>query len=310
MLIYAAIDRARAGGYPIPQERIAAWADNRLVWRLDQSGNRNHKLAEALLLASLFVFSDLNLTPYLSDATRQNCSWQSHLRIARNIIKRQGIVDRLDGDDPEYHFLIRWFSRLDVFGSFSDLSLGPPLPLDAYWPWDISKELQIDCLLGTSRTCISILAKIAVAIYRRRPLGNGHDSEAFEAESLDLLLSNVLKHPEVSRPLCSDLPSTSACDLGLLFISGSLHVTGEAYLTQLIRREHCEIKVEGAVHYHSTVNAEKSLYACLFLPMFLSGALTQDELRLELITRRLEGLAESGMERVSGPCLDHKNRCD
>ena len=314
MLVYAAVDRARARKYTLPLRRIAAWTDNLSAWGVGCT-TWKQKLAEALLLASLAVFWDKESIPYLEKYFRRDtkCSWQSFLNLARDIIRCHGIVDKRGGDDPDHRFLVRWFSRLDVFGSFSDPMLGPPLPLDAYWPWWFtSKALQVDCLLGISRTCISILAKIAVVICRRREFGDRRRvfgdwlnyGGYFEAGSLELLLSSVLKHPEARRSLCSDLPEDSVAHLGVLMVGNALLGTGKAYLTQLLRREYFEIDVQTPLQRPFTVDAEMSFCACMLLPMFVAGALTRDKWTLEFITAKLERLTESGMERVSSPCLD------
>ena len=303
MLIYAARDRARVREYPVPHNRIAVWT-KKLYDSCDKGKSWKHKLAEALLLASLDIFSEVGFTlcteKYMVTSPRY--SWQSNLRIAQEIIKCRGIVDGYDGDDPEHYFLIRWFSRLDIFGSLSDLSLGSPLPLDAYWPWDTTKELKVDCLLGTSRTCMSVLAKIAVVICGRWQSENEHHCGFSKAESLKLLLC-LLDYPEANRSSCSDLPTDSVVHIGVLMISNALRGSGKAYLKQLIRGEHCEINVRAPLQYHVAEDAETSSYACMLLPMFLAGTLTQDERSLELITTTLERLTKSGMWRVSSPSL-------
>ena len=305
ILVYAAIDRAQALGYPIPHKRVAAWTDDLSPCHFECT-DWQQKLAEALLLASLVVFSGRNSTPYLEKCFPRDtaCTWQNFLIMARDIIKRRGIVDGDDGDDPECGFLIRWFARLDVFGTFSDLSLGPPLPLDAYWPWDITKDLKVDYLLGTSSICTSILAKIANVLCRRRQSLNVRDCPVSERESLKLLLRTLesLKSPQMECLMCPGL--SWAVSFNLMTISRILQATGKAYLKQLIGQRSYDTDVLTIASNVAGLAAKPSVNACIFLPMFVAGALTQDTVYLNLFRPDLERLERLGMERVSSPCLN------
>ena len=305
MLVYAAIDRAQGRKYPIPLKRILAWTDT-LVTPPVENGGWKQKFAEALLLASLDIFSNRDLTPHLGRyARREKCSWQGYLGVARDIIKSHGIVDGHVADDPEYHFLIRWFSRLDVFGTFSDISLGPPLPLDAYWPWDTTKELKVDCLLGTPRICFSILAKIANVLCRRRQSYNVRDCQAFERESLELLLRTLesLDSPQVECFMCPGL--SLAVYRNLRMINQILRATGKAYLKQLIGQRSYDTDVLTIAWNVARLAEKRSTNACIFFPTFVAGALMQDTHNFNLLRTELGRLYHLGMERVSSPCFQY-----
>ena len=308
MYIYASIDRARLLRYPLPYMRIIRWA-RAVPGRLAGHRTATSRLTEALLLASLIVYSNEDLTPYLGLYTSPSlkCDWQGCLRMAREIMKSQGISYKIDQDDHECCFLARWFSRLDVFGSFSDSTLGSPLPLDSYWPWEGSKDLQLDCLLGTSRSCISVLAKIVTTIHWRRQLGNEHilDRGPADARSLRILQKTLQHGSKVAssavRSMCPDIRARAGHLDELNAIDSALQGTANTYLWQLLPREKRSLEysvrmVRGIVY----IGPESSSYDCtLLLPMLLAANLTDEAKDLVFITSKLEIMKNSGINRVS-----------
>ena len=87
-------------------------------------------------------------------------------------------------------------------------------------------------------------------------------------------------------------------------ISRILQATGKAYLKQLIGQRSYDTDVLTIASNVAGLAAKPSVNACIFLPMFVAGALTQDTVYLNLFRPDLERLERLGMERVSSPCLN------
>jgi len=83
---------------------------------------------------------------------------------AREIILSRGETEGIHCRDNVSYFLVRWFAYLDVVGSLSGRDNDkPPLFSGKYWISendDENEDSAVDCVLGFTSKCVSILAKI------------------------------------------------------------------------------------------------------------------------------------------------------
>ncbi|RMZ82030.1 hypothetical protein DV737_g2299, partial [Chaetothyriales sp. CBS 132003] len=180
MLAYSASHRARLLSHPEPANRIAVWVRDvfpSLRQTLDNVSNTNvsnANLATAIMLASLEIISPSSFGVSIP--------WQDHLSVARSIIRSRGGPNSVSRKDPVMFFLTRWMAYLDVMGSLSGGRNDEPLFAGNYWSSNCdspsttpAKELSlddesledaddytIDCLLGFTTKCVSILAQVAL----------------------------------------------------------------------------------------------------------------------------------------------------
>ncbi|RMD44265.1 hypothetical protein DV735_g805, partial [Chaetothyriales sp. CBS 134920] len=180
MLAYSASHRARLLSHPEPANRIAVWVRDvfpALRQTLDDVSNTevsNANLATAIMLASLEIISPSSFGVSIP--------WQDHLSVARSIIRSRGGPNSVSRQDPVMFFLTRWMAYLDVMGSLSGSRSDEPLFAGNYWSssGDLSSttssrdlsiddeslededDYTIDCLLGFTTKCVSILAQVAL----------------------------------------------------------------------------------------------------------------------------------------------------
>lgn len=305
MLTYSAVDRARLLKHPVPYERVARWTrpyDNVF-------SDQKKALARIILLTSLAVFTNEDLTPYLGRVVGHG--WQSYLLIARDIILRRASTYDGDPEDQGYCFLLRWFARLDVFGSLSDQDMGPPVPVDAYWPWDATTNLKVDCLLGTSRSCITVLAKVATLV--RKPAGHLTDEtvagRCLRAELR--VMRSAMKSEFMSLPYerleCSE---DGYNNLGSTVTNRVLYRSGMLLIGYYLLPE-TEIdadETEEALHDISTSVAYLEFCsAANLLPMLLVGVRTKHKRLSTMILNSLKTMENLGLGRVSALSTSHTN---
>ena len=265
-------------------------------------GDTKKALARVLLLASLAVLTNEDPTPYLG--SRAEDHWQSCLHVARHLILRRPAIYRGGQKDEESCFLVRWFARLDVFGSFSDEEIGPPVPVDAYWPWDGTKNRQVDCLLGTSRFCITILAKIATLV--RRPVEPLTDEAAAckclyaELRMMRSALQEANANRFHERRECSDVQTDNLGFLERGFVDTALHQTGIFLISHyLLRgRELFQVGLHRISPFVTDNVCGSVTEPCMLLPMLIVGVHTEDEWLSSRIMNQLTEMGESGLGRV------------
>ncbi|KAI4193232.1 MAG: hypothetical protein LQ350_008410 [Teloschistes chrysophthalmus] len=164
LLAYSASHRALLLKHPEPANRIATWVKDvfpTLRRALEDPDHHitNSNLATAIMLASLEIISP--------NAFEVTVSWQTHLTVARRMILARGGPESVHRKDKVSYFLSRWFAYLDVLGSLSggiktSDTTTSPLSSGIYWAnTDADDDFQIDCLLGFTSRCVSILARIA-----------------------------------------------------------------------------------------------------------------------------------------------------
>jgi hypothetical protein len=177
LLAYSASHRARLLNHPEPANRIAHWVRDvfpSLRQTLDNVTNAevsNSNLATAIMLASLEIISPSSFGVSIP--------WQTHLSIARSIIRARAGPHSVSRKEPVMYFLTRWLAYLDVMGSLSGRRNEEPLFAGNYWAnshedstsakelsltdeEDDEDDYTIDCLLGFTTRCVQILAQVAV----------------------------------------------------------------------------------------------------------------------------------------------------
>jgi hypothetical protein len=257
--------------------------------------------------------------------------WQQHLDTARQILVWRGKYMQRDRS-PVSNFLLRWFAYIDVLGSLmggrAQLSSSTEKPLlpsnyktDNKWTgdydFDEDSDYQIDCLLGCTSRCVSILAKIAklATICDRerieasgdiRPEWTPSEEIRTQAEKIRIDLEAARTNNQV-RP-CPHLHS--AGETAYQWDTQQMAATNEAYhWAGLI---HLDRRILGKPSTHSDVqNAVReisgTLYkarkgstaeVCLLFPMFTAGCDARDERQKALIMDRLKSVEEFGMNHV------------
>lgn len=349
LLAYSASHRARLLNHPEPANRIALWVRDvfpSLRQTLDNVSNTevsNANLATAIMLASLEIISPSSFGVSIP--------WQNHLSIARSIIRARGGPDSISCKDPVMYFLARWLAYLDVVGSLSGRRNEEPLFAGHYWSsshddsisakelsltdddGDDDDDYTIDCLLGFTTRCVSILAQIARLARQCEEEGRiDPDTGRVNADwrpSAGILerakkLHNDLEHARNhEQKQCSHhspkLTKASPCTQSLppsyvdmsekdaeesLATNSAFHWAG---LVHLLRRVHnvprSDEEVQNAVHeivkILTTIREGGSAEACLLFPMFTAGVEAEDPLDREKVLARIKGAEELGMCQVS-----------
>ncbi|KIX06559.1 uncharacterized protein Z518_04535 [Rhinocladiella mackenziei CBS 650.93] len=351
LLAYSASHRARLLNHPEPANRIALWVRDvfpSLRQTLDNVSNTevsNANLATAIMLASLEIISPSSFGVSIP--------WQNHLSIARSIIRARGGPHSISRKDPVMYFLTRWLAYLDVMGSLSGRRNEEPLFEGNYWSsshedstsakelsltddddGDDEDDYTIDCLLGFTTRCVSILAQVAL-LARQCEAGRidsetGQINEAWrpsadilkKAEKLRHDLEHARNHEQIQ---CShhspQLTKAHLCGTGIRRNSAYMEMsekdaeeslaTNSAFhwagLVHLLRRIHnlprSDPEVQTAVHeivrILRTIREGGSAEACLLFPMITAGVEAEDPLDRAEILSRIKGVEGLGMCQVS-----------
>lgn len=349
LLAYSACHRARLLNHREPANRIALWVRDvfpSLRQTLDNVSNTevsNANLATAIMLASLEIISPSSFGVSIP--------WQNHLSIARSIIRARGGPHSISRKDPVMYFLTRWLAYLDVMGSLSGRRNEEPLFAGNYWSsshedstsakelsltdddGDDEDDYTIDCLLGFTTRCVSILAQVALLARQcesaRIDPETGQINEAWrpstdilkKAEKLRIDLERARNHeqiqcshhsPQLTKAhLCGTSRRNSAyAEMSEKDAEESL-ATNSAFhwagLVHLLRRIHnlprSDHEVQKAVHeivkILQTIREGGSAEACLLFPMFTAGVEAEDALDRAEVLSRIKGAEGLGMCQVS-----------
>lgn len=277
--------------------------------------------------------------------------WQNHLSIARSIIRARGGPHSISRKDPVMYFLTRWLAYLDVLGSLSGRRNEEPLFTGNYWSsshedstsakelslteddGDDEDDYTIDCLLGFTTRCVSILAQVAVLARECEAAGRidvetGQVNEAWtpsldmlkKAEKLRVDLERARNHeqvgcshhsPELTKAQLHGSRRNSAyAEMSEKDVEESLATNSSfhwAGLVHLLRRIHnlprSHPEVQNAVHeivkVLQTLREGGSAEACLLFPMFTAGVEAEDPLDRAEILSRIKGVEGLGMCQVS-----------
>lgn len=316
LLAYSASHRARLLNHPEPTTRIALWVQDvfpslrrALNDPTEQVSNAN--LATAIMLASLQIISPNTF----------EVSWQNHLSMARRMLLARGGAGSVHRKDRVSYFLSRWFAYLDVLGSLSGGKNDQPVFIGNYWVDDDSDEedysFQIDCLLGFTSRCISILAQVAELARicdseRINSEGNIRDDwrppdvRIAEAEKLKFDLQEARTH---QYPGCcphhhdgeDDEESWDSVEMEAT--NDAFHWAGLVHLNRRVLGKkstdpEVQMAVKEIVDALHKVRKGSTAEACLLFPMFTAGcdALQVDQ-RKEIMAR-LRVVEGTGMTHV------------
>jgi hypothetical protein len=340
LLAYSASHRARLLNQVEPSNRIAIWVRDvfpSLRHALDSSSEKlsNANLATAIMLASLEIIS-----PNTFEVT---IPWQIHLNTARRIILGRGGMQYLTRKDKASYFLSRWFAYLEIIGSLSSRKNDIPLfPSGSYSSNSSSNstsladspsasststggaledsdndDFQIDCLLGFTSRCVSILAQIAeLARYcdneRITPSGelvpgwSPSAAIAAKAETLRVALTDARTHVYKGCPHRDsnpDSPHDGWDGLEMAATNEAFHWAGLVHLyRRVLGKERADDDVQSAVR--AIVGALYKIRrggqaeACLLFPMFTAGCDALDQGHRDQIMERVRSVEGFGMTQV------------
>lgn len=330
LLAYSASHRALLLKHPEPATRIANWVKDvfpTLRRALDGPDGQisTSNLATAIMLASLEIISP--------NAFEVTVPWQTHLTVARRMIIARGGAESVHRRDKVSYFLSRWFAYLDVLGSLSGGKNDRPLFSGNYWANDDSDDdFQIDCLLGFTSRCVSILARIAELARQcdseRIDPETGDVNEGWtpseetvrKAEQLKLDLQDARMHrykgcphrpttPLRHRKTISTDPNNGESAAGwdlleMVATNEAFHWAGLVHLHRRIlgkRSQDVEVQIAVREIVSTLYKVRKggTAEACLLFPMFTAGCDAQEQGQRSVIMERLMAVEESGMTQVS-----------
>ncbi|KAK3945264.1 fungal-specific transcription factor domain-containing protein [Diplogelasinospora grovesii] len=341
LLAYSAAHRARRLKYPEPKMRIALWVQDimpalhKIVEQAmsSETSISSADIATAIMLASLEIVSPLALGT-LPDKAERSIPWQMHLSLAREVLShRPGGLRRRQSNDPEDQvcaFLWSWFAYLDVLGSLSGgraYSSGER----GQWILDYERDAggegceeddsgpdQIDCILGFTPRCVSLLAKIAglanICHDQRidpetRTVRPGWQPDA-ETESRALSLRDDVMN-SLERPSFPCKHAHSSTNELARWDHHQMAATNEAYhwaaLVHLDRRvlgrpsDHVEVQqaVAGVLGCLERIEPGGTAETNLLFPMFTAGCELANEAQRILILERIQTVEGTGMTQVS-----------
>ncbi|KAL8694182.1 MAG: hypothetical protein Q9218_001125 [Villophora microphyllina] len=319
LLAYSASHRALLLKHPEPANRIATWVKEvfpTLRRALEDPDHQisNSNLATAIMLASLEIISP--------NAFEVTVPWQTHLTVARRMILARGGPESVHRKDKVSYFLSRWFAYLDVLGSLSGgIKNDEPLftsGCGTYWANnDADDDFQIDCLLGFTSRCVSILARIAELARQcdgeRIDPDTGDIKEDWtpseemvhKAEQLKLDLQDARMHRYKGCPHRPSHPrkDSEGAGWGLLEMvatNEAFHWAGLVHLNRRILGKSGEdlevqIAVREIVSALYKVRKGGTAEACLLFPMFTAGCDAREQGQREIIMERLRFVEETGM---------------
>ncbi len=316
ILTYSASHRSRLLNHLEPANRIAGWVKDvfpALRRTLsDPSGQiSNSNLATAILLASLEIVNPSTF--------EVKVPWQQHLQIARRMILARGGANSVHRRDKVSYFLTRWFAYLDVMGSLSGGRNDRPLFSGDYWAIDNSdhdQDYQIDCLLGFTSRCVSILAKIAdlarsCESERIDPAGNVREDwqpsreTRKEAERLkgDLMEARMHRYQGCPHRRASTQIEDNSYNLELVTTNEAFHHAGLIHVNRrVLGKSSMDSEVQFAVREIVSalykVRKGGTAEGCLLFPMFTAGCEAQEAEQRERIMERLKRMEGLGMSHV------------
>ncbi|KAI9796302.1 MAG: hypothetical protein M1833_006387 [Piccolia ochrophora] len=317
LLAYSASHRARLLNQAEPVNRIALWVKDvfsTLHYALNDSQAKvsNANLATTIMLASLEIISP--------NTFEVPIPWQMHLDMARQMIVARGGPQAVHKRDKVAYFLSRWFAYLDVLGSLSGGKNDKPLFSGSYWvadELDDENDFQIDCLLGFTSRCVSILAKIAELSRqcdgeRIGPSGEirpGWQPSAETVKAAIKLRSDLEEARTHEYKGCHHRGSGAENEHGwdsleMIATNEAFHWAGLVHLNRrILGKPSSDAEVQNAVREIVgalyKVRKGGTAEACLLFPMFTAGCDAQDPGQRDKILDRIKSVEQSGMTQVS-----------
>ncbi|KAL8705739.1 MAG: hypothetical protein Q9201_001173 [Fulgogasparrea decipioides] len=332
LLAYSASHRALLLKHPEPATRIATWVKDVFPTLRRALEDPNHQISNSDLAAAIMLASLGIISPNAFEVT---VPWQTHLTVARRMILARGGPESIHRKDKVSYFLSRWFAYLDVLGSLSGGIKNDQAFFSSgnYWTNDDSDDdFQIDCLLGFTSRCVSILARIAELARQcdgeRINPETGNINEEWQpsegtvqkAEQLKLDLQEARMHRYKG---CPHRPSTPTAHrrkyrsgkgeeeeagwglLEMVAVNESFHWAGLVHLNRrILGKKSSDLEVQIAVREIVSalykVRKGGTAEACLLFPMFTAGCDAPEEGgQRGVIMERLRCVEETGMTQVS-----------
>lgn len=316
LLAYSASHRSRLLNHPEPVNRIALYVKDvfsslgeALADPTRQISNSN--LATAIMLASLEIVSPRTF--------EVDIPWQTHLNMARRIISARGGANSVARDDQVSYFLTRWFAYLDVLGSLCGGKNDQPLFHGNYWAnssIDDRQEYQIDCLLGFTSHCVSILARIGELArscdgQRINSAGNiipgwrppARTVQAAEELKTDLMKARMRRYQGCPHRRPSTQVDVTSYAVELETTNDAFHWAGLIHLDRrVLGKPSSDFEVQFAVgeivRALSRMRKGGTAEACLLFPMFTAGCDAVEPEQRNVIMERLKSVEGSGMTQV------------
>jgi hypothetical protein len=316
MLAYSASHRARFLRHPEPSNRIAHWVSDvfpTLRQALhDPEGNvTDSHLATAIMLLSLKIVSPSTFEVPIT--------WQSHLKLARDLFVARGVHHMANPSNKVAFFLARWFGYLDVQGSLSCRRSGPPLLKTNYWSPTLPDSLpneddyfRVDCFGGYTPRTGDHLARLGHLTHRC-------DNERFDevgnflpdwSPSDDIVLAAETLLEDMQRARArghvSGTHHTEQENWEMMAIDLAFHWSAVLHIhRRVLGRTAFSSDVHDAVDQLCTalgrIRPGSSTEVSVLFPLFTAGCEIQDPgQRLEVMTRVMNFEAE-GLKQVKPP---------
>lgn len=319
MLAYSASHRARFLRHPEPSNRIAHWVRDvfptlrHALNEPDEKVTHSH-LATAIMLLSLKIVSPSTFEVPIT--------WQTHLKLARDLFVACGVHRQARPENKEAYFLAHWFGYLDIVGSLSCRRSGAPLLQTTYWSATTSNSLdktednssddenyRVDCFAGFTPRTGAYLARLGHLTYRC-------DSERFNevdeflphwTPSQDIVeaAQSLLDDMQHSR-LRGHAMGTHHSELEndeIIAIDQAFHWSAILHIhRRVLAKEGCSTEIQEAVDHLCNAIARirpgSSTECSVLFPLFTAGCEVWDpEQRLEIMTRVMNFEAE-GLKQV------------
>jgi hypothetical protein len=291
--------------HPEPANRIAHWVSNvfptlRIALKdADQNITDNH-LAAAIMLLSLKIISPSTFEVPIT--------WQSHLKLARDLYLARGVQMAYPGNRVG-SFLSRWLEYIDIMGSLSCRDNEPPLFLyqsivSACSTPPANDDFFIDCFTGYTAKTALLLSRLAKLVHQCEKADSLDPDQrpppdiVVEAESLladfqvaeNMARINSRHHQE---PVSDDM---SAIDRSFRY----------AGLVHLHRRVLCHPSasapvleaLDGLLEALGQLEPGASAEVGALFPLFTAGCETRDLQQRADLMERVKSLEKTGLKQV------------
>lgn len=323
MLAYSASHRARFLRHPEPSNRIAHWVRDVFPTLRHALNEPQEKVTDSHLATAIMLLSLKIVSPNTFEVP---ITWQTHLKLARDLFVARRIHHSARPDNRVAYFLAHWFGYLDIVGSLSCRRSGPPLLQTNYWSTatiridgyedydeDDDTNYRVDCFAGFTPRTGAHLARLAHLTHqcdneRFDEVGNflsdWTPSEEISQAGQSLLqeMHRTRQRGHVLGTHHSELEDNEMIAIDLAFHwSAVLHIHRRVLGTKTYSSE-----VQEAVNHLCSAIARirpgSSTECSVLFPLFTVGCESRDpHQRLEIMTRVMNFETE-GLKQVRAEC--------